>query len=87
MQTDIEAKSQLERFIRRPEVERVTGLSRSSIYEKVAAGLFPQPVKLSAGAVAWVESEIAEWQAQRIAARKSQAEVTVAGPKSDGRDG
>jgi prophage regulatory protein len=59
----------LDRFLRRAEVESLTGLSRSTIYDKIAAGEFPRPVRLTGGAVAWVESEIAAWQAERIALR------------------
>ncbi len=56
-------------LLRRPEVERLTGLSRARIYEKMATGDFPKPVKTGPRAVAWVESEIADWQNQRIADR------------------
>jgi prophage regulatory protein len=34
------------------------------------AGKFPRRVKLSAMRVAWIESEIDEWIAARIAARR-----------------
>jgi prophage regulatory protein len=61
----------LERFLRRPEVERVTGLGRSTIYDKMAAGEFPKSVPLCGGSVGWLESEIAAWQAARIAMRGS----------------
>jgi prophage regulatory protein len=63
------ARASIERFLRRPEVERVTGLGRSTIYDKMEKGEFPKPVPLSGGAVGWLESEIADWQAERIAAR------------------
>ena len=53
------------RIYRRPHVEHVTGLSRSTIYAKVAAGSFPKPVKLGARAVGWRESDILEWLASR----------------------
>jgi prophage regulatory protein len=56
-------------ILRRPEVERVTGLSRSTLYDKMAGGQFPKPVPLSGRAVGWLESEIAEWQRARIAER------------------
>jgi prophage regulatory protein len=59
----------LDRFLRRPEVERVTGLGRSTIYNKMASGEFPKPIPISGGAVGWLESEIATWQEKRIAAR------------------
>jgi len=39
------------------------GLSRSTIYEKLAAGDFPIPVSLGGRAIGWHESEIADWVA------------------------
>ncbi len=58
----------IERHLRCPEVQRVTGLSRSTVYDLIAKGLFPRPVKLTNKAVAWPEGVIAEWLAQRAAA-------------------
>lgn len=57
-----------ERHLRRHAVEQVTGLSRSTIYDLMAKGQFPRPVRLTAKAVAWPESAIAEWLASRKAA-------------------
>ena len=54
--------------LRRPEVERVVGLSRSSIYSKIAAGEFPRPIKLSRRAVGWRESVIRQWLDERQSA-------------------
>lgn len=54
-------------IIRRKEVEARTGLSRSTIYNRVAVGTFPAPVNLGARAVGWVQSEIDEWLAARVA--------------------
>ena len=54
-----------DRYIRRPAVQDMTGLSRSTIYDLMAKGAFPRPVRLTAKAVAWPESAIAEWLAQR----------------------
>lgn len=51
----------IERLIRRREVEAHTGLARSTIYEFVAEGKFPPPVHIGARAVAWRESDVAEW--------------------------
>ncbi|MEO8998335.1 MAG: AlpA family transcriptional regulator [Rhodanobacter sp.] len=60
-------------FLRLPEVCRVTGLSRSQIYRLEAAGQFPQHVKLGASASAWIDREVAQWQADRIAASREVA--------------
>ena len=66
----------LERFLRRAEVERITGLGRSTIYDKMAAGEFPKCVPLTGGAVGWRQSEIAAWQAERVAARDAAASAS-----------
>jgi len=52
--------------IRRPEVEALTGLSRSTIYAMISEGMFPKPVKLGKRAVGWRESEIVAWLESRI---------------------
>ena len=59
----------LERFLRRPEVERLTGLKHTRLYELIKRGEFPRPVRISEGAVAWLASEVSGWQAGRVAAR------------------
>ncbi|EYD77114.1 DNA-binding protein, putative [Rubellimicrobium mesophilum DSM 19309] len=54
-----------EKHLRRPAVQEITGLSRSAIYTLMAKGEFPKPIKLTAKAVAWPESAIAKWLAER----------------------
>jgi prophage regulatory protein len=54
-----------ERILRRPEVERRTSLSKSSIYSWMARGDFPRPVALGTRAVGWRESDIEAWLAAR----------------------
>ena len=51
----------IEKILRRPEVENLTGLSRSSIYSKIADGKFPEPIKLGPRAVGWPETAIKNW--------------------------
>ena len=65
------------RLLRRPEVEKLTGLSRARIYEEMAAGRFPRQVKTGLRSVAWVELEIEEWQNQLIAERDNQSGTTI----------
>lgn len=55
----------LERHYRRSDVEKITGLSRSSIYDMMSRGEFPTPVRIGRRAVAWRESELSAWLAQR----------------------
>ncbi len=52
-------------ILRRPVVEALTGLSRSTIYQLMADGRFPRPVQLGPRAVGWRQSEIADWIARR----------------------
>lgn len=54
-----------EKLLRRPEVESLTGLSRSTLYEWMKRGEFPQPVKLGTRLVAWRKSDIGEWLESR----------------------
>lgn len=53
-------------ILRRKQVEQRTGLSRSTIYLRVAQGNFPKVVSLGARAVGWLESEIEEWLNSRV---------------------
>lgn len=46
------------RVLRRPVVQEVTGLSRSTIYDLMGKGQFSRPVKLAGKAVGWPESAI-----------------------------
>ena len=45
-------------LLTRREVERRTGLSRSTLYRKMRDGTFPAPLKISERAVRWRESDI-----------------------------
>lgn len=71
------ALGEADRFMRRPEVQRVTSLSRSSLYRLIAAGDFPAPIRLSANSVAWLASEVHAWVAQCVE-RSRKARDTVA---------
>lgn len=45
------------------------GLSKSPIYKLIRRSEFPAPIHLTDRRVAWVEAEVDEWIADRIAAR------------------
>lgn len=67
-------------LIRMPEVERIVGMKRSTIYKLMQSSDsgFPLPVKLSnsnarGAPVAWVLSEIQTWARSRIEARDQAA--------------
>ena len=59
------------RLIRRKEVQDKTGLGASSIYAMMKSGEFPQCLNLSERRVAWIESDIDKWIAERIASHKA----------------
>jgi prophage regulatory protein len=59
----------LQKIIRLADLPNFTGLRRTQIYALVTAGRFPKPVRLSTRRLAWLEAEVAEWQAARIAER------------------
>ena len=53
-------------ILRLPTVKARTGLSRSTIYQRVTEGHFPKPVSLGGRAVGWVESELNDWLEKQI---------------------
>ncbi|EEE3718671.1 AlpA family phage regulatory protein [Salmonella enterica] len=59
-----------ERFLRLPEVIHQCGLSRSTLYDLIARNAFPAQVSLGGKNVAWLQSEVIAWMADRIAQRK-----------------
>lgn len=61
------AKMIRDAILRLNDVRERTGLSRSSIYLRMAQDNFPKQITLGGGrAVGWVESEISDWISQQI---------------------
>ena len=58
-------------IIRRKMVEGRTGLSRSTIYQRIKDGTFPPPISLGAKAVGWLQSDIDDWIAERVQSSRS----------------
>jgi prophage regulatory protein len=56
-------------ILRRKQVEKKTGLSRSTIYLRIKEGTFPRQVNLGARAVGWLENEIEAWLASHMEIR------------------
>lgn len=54
-------------FIRKNEVLRRTGLTRSTLSRLIDAGDFPPGVRLSERIRAWQEAEIDAWARKRVA--------------------
>jgi prophage regulatory protein len=57
--------------LRRKQVEKRTGLSRSTIYLRIQEGTFPRPINLGVRAVGWLENEIEAWLAARMEIRNN----------------
>jgi prophage regulatory protein len=67
-----------EKIIRLQAVKARCGLSRSTLYNRMAAGEFPSPIALGARSVGWVESEINAWIAARINASRKPSQNSKA---------
>jgi len=60
-------------ILRLPAVKARTGLSRSTIYQRVTERTFPPPVNLGARAVGWLETEVDSWLAAQVARSREAA--------------
>jgi len=58
------------KILRLPEVKSQTGLSRSSIYLRIAEGSFPKQANLGGRAVGWDANSIQEWIKQCLDASR-----------------
>lgn len=56
----------VDRFLRLNNVLDRTGLSRATLYRKIAAGTFPPQHKLAERCCGWRESEVSIWQRNPI---------------------
>jgi prophage regulatory protein len=56
-------------ILRLPAVKLATGLSRSTLYLRIAQGVFTHPVSLGGRAVGWPANEVAALNASRIAGK------------------
>jgi prophage regulatory protein len=54
------------RILRRHEVEKTVGLSRSTIYFLMSRNEFPRPVGLGSRAVGWLADEVEAWIENRV---------------------
>lgn len=77
MNANTPTQTKPEKLLRLPEVQQVCGLGKTSIYAGAHDGTFPKPIRISARCVAWRESDLLAWQAQRqhapIGAKKKAA--------------
>lgn len=68
---------QQDRALRIPDICKLLGLSRSTIYGKLNArstqydDKFPKPFKIAAKAVAWSRNEILQWLEEKKVAKRN----------------
>ena len=58
------------KILKRPDVQAMTGLGRSSIYAMMDTGNFPKQIKLAERSVGWLENEVQDWLNERISASR-----------------
>lgn len=57
------------RFIKLPEVKRITSMSMTEIYRRIGKGQFPKQIRIGAKNVVWIEQEVRAWVDLMIAGR------------------
>ena len=69
-----------DRFLRLRDIQKVTGLSKSTLRRQEDAGLFPKRRSIGMHAVGWLESEVMAWLQSRseveACCRARQGDVT-----------
>ena len=74
-------------ILRIPAVKSYSGLSRSTIYLRIAQGLWTKPVSLGARAVGWPSDEVEAINAARIAGKSDEdVRALVAKLEADRKD-
>ncbi len=58
------------KLLRLPQVKQTTGLSKSTIYARIAEGTFPKQIPIGPRLVVWVESDIQNWIAEQVASAR-----------------
>ena len=66
-----------ERIIRLKTVLARTGLSRSTLYRKIAEGTFPPQIKISIHGAGWHESAVNGWIADPVAYGRNVSELSL----------
>lgn len=59
----------LPRILRRPQVEVMTGLKKTALYDLMKAGEFPRTIPLGNRARGWLAGEVAAWIDSRTSLR------------------
>ena len=57
-------------ILRRSQLEKQLGLTRSTIYKMMQDKAFPRPIKIGRRAVGWPANEVNDWLEKRVAERE-----------------
>ncbi len=57
------------KILRRRQVAPIIGCSRMTVWRMERAGAFPKRIQINCGSVGWLEHEVDDWLAQRMANR------------------
>ncbi len=69
----VTGRGDVQKIYRSAQLPEITGYCIGYLYQLISENKFPKPIRLGARAVGWLESDILEWQRQRIAGRDSKA--------------
>jgi len=61
-------------IVRLPVVLSKIGISRSTLYARIASGNFPRPVSLGGRAVGWLEEELQHWIEKQVQLSRTPSE-------------
>jgi|KBSMisStaDraftv2_1062788.scaffolds.fasta_scaffold5415539_1 prophage regulatory protein len=65
------------RFVKVPEVLRMIGFSKNTLYVRIRAGTFPKPVAIGPRTTAFLEAEVLEWMESQIARGRGYSSPTA----------
>lgn len=57
------------KFLREPEVLRRVPFSKPTLHRYVKEGTFPRPIKFGRRGIAWLVSEVEDWERRKIEER------------------
>lgn len=60
------------KILRLPEVMSITGLSRSTIYQRISEEAFPKNINLGGRAVGWLQEDVSNWIDEKIQNQNSE---------------
>jgi len=55
-------QTEIDYLLPRKAVEKMSGLSRATIYRLIKSGKFPRPLSIGTGSVRWRQSDVIAWQ-------------------------